>query len=101
MLTGDAKDLEAARKGEVLFYRESLLSAGAYQVETMVYDAIAEKGSARVSTVIVPGPDSPRLKMDGLRPRLPYGEDDSTRGAKRRPDSPLLLRRHLAVPECW
>lgn len=66
VLTGDSKDLEAAKKGEILFYREPELPPGAYQVETIVYDAVAEKGSARISTVIVPGPDSPRLRMSSL-----------------------------------
>jgi VWFA-related protein len=66
VLTGDAKDLDAAKKGEILFYREAELPSGAFEVETMVYDSIAEKGSARVSTVVVPGPESPRLRMSSL-----------------------------------
>lgn len=66
VLTGDAKDLDAAKKGEILFYREAELSSGAYEVETIVYDSIAEKGSARVATVVVPGPASPRLRMSSL-----------------------------------
>jgi VWFA-related protein len=66
VLTGDSKDLDAAKKGEILFYREAELSSGAYEVETIVYDSIAEKGSARVATVIVPGPGSPRLRMSSL-----------------------------------
>jgi VWFA-related protein len=66
VLTGDAKDLDAAKKGEILFYREPELASGAYTFETIVYDAIAEKASARISTVVVPGPDSPRLRMSSL-----------------------------------
>jgi VWFA-related protein len=66
VLTGDAKDVDGAKKGEILFYREPELSGGAYQFETIVYDAIAEKASARVSTVVVPGPDSPKLRMSSL-----------------------------------
>jgi hypothetical protein len=66
VLTGDAKDLEAAKKGEILFYRELELPAGAYQFETIVYDALSEKASARISTVAVPGPDGPRLRMSSL-----------------------------------
>ena len=33
VLTGDAKELDAAKKGEILFYREPELSPGAYQFE--------------------------------------------------------------------
>ena len=56
----------AARTGEILFYREADLPPGAYQVESLVYDAVAEKGSGRVSTVVVPGQQSPPLRMSSL-----------------------------------
>jgi hypothetical protein len=35
-------------------------------VESIVYDAVAEKGSVRISTVAVPGAESPRLRMSSL-----------------------------------
>jgi VWFA-related protein len=66
VLNGDAKDVETARHGEILFYREPELTPGFYQVESVVYDALAEKGSARVSTVVVPGTESPRMRMSSL-----------------------------------
>jgi hypothetical protein len=66
VLTGDAKELEAAKKGEIIFYREPELDPGVYQIESMVYDAIAEKGSARVSTLTVPKPDASHLRMSSL-----------------------------------
>jgi VWFA-related protein len=66
VLNGDARDLETARKGEILFYREPELQPGAYRVESLVYDVLAEKGSARVGTVVVPTHDSPKLKMSSL-----------------------------------
>jgi VWFA-related protein len=54
LLTGDAKDLDAARKGEILFYREAQLPAGVFSVESIVFDAAARRGSARVATLTVP-----------------------------------------------
>jgi hypothetical protein len=54
LLTGDAKDLEAAKKGEILFYREAQLKVGIYTIESIVFDAAANRGSARVSTLTVP-----------------------------------------------
>jgi hypothetical protein len=66
VLNGDAKDLAGARKGEILFYREPELEPGAYQVESLVYDVVAEKGSARIATIVVPGPTSPGLRMSSL-----------------------------------
>ena len=41
MLTGDAKDLEAAKNGEILFYREPMLPPGVYTMESIVFDANA------------------------------------------------------------
>ena len=59
MLTGDAKDLEAAKNGEILFYREVDLPPGVYTTESIVYDANARLGSVRVSTLTVPGAATP------------------------------------------
>ena len=66
VLSGGSQELEAARQGEILFYREPELEAGIYQVESIVYDAIAEKGSARISTLMVPPPEKPQLRMSSL-----------------------------------
>lgn len=66
VLTGDAGDVDGARKGEILFYREPELKPGSYQVESIVYDAVAEKGSARVATLVVPDPDVARVRMSSI-----------------------------------
>ncbi len=66
VLTGDSKEVDTARKGEILFYRELELPNGVYQMESMVYDAIAEAGSGRISTITVAAPDPPRLGMSSL-----------------------------------
>jgi hypothetical protein len=67
VLSGNARDVEAAKNGEILFYRELELDPGVYQVESMVYDANAEQGSARLSTVTVPRRlAKTRLRMSSL-----------------------------------
>jgi VWFA-related protein len=66
VLSGDQGELEAAKKGEILFYREVELPPGVYQVESMVFDANAERGSGRVSTLTVPEPAANRLRMSSL-----------------------------------
>ena len=48
LLTGDAKDVEAAKKGEILFYREAELPPGVYTMETIVFDAIGRARQRRV-----------------------------------------------------
>lgn len=53
ILTGAAKDVDTARAGEVLFYRQPDLPPGVYTLEVVVHDAIADRASARLSTVTV------------------------------------------------
>jgi VWFA-related protein len=66
LLTGDAKDLDAAKKGEILFYREPELTPGLYQMESVVYDGHAAQGSARVSTLAVPAAAAAHLRMSSV-----------------------------------
>jgi VWFA-related protein len=66
MLAGDAKDLEAAKKGEILFYREPDLPPGVYTMESIVFDAIAGQGSARVATLTVPAAERSAFGMSSL-----------------------------------
>jgi VWFA-related protein len=65
ILSGEAKDLEAAKRGEILFYREPDLPVGVYTMETIVFDATARQGSARVATLTVP-PVEPMFGMSSL-----------------------------------
>jgi VWFA-related protein len=66
VLSGDLKDLDAARHGTILFYREPLLAPGVYTVESIAYDALARQGSARVSTLTVPSAESNTLGLSSL-----------------------------------
>jgi VWFA-related protein len=66
LLTGDAKDLDAARRGDILFYREPELTPGVYTMEAIVFDAVAQQGSARVATLTVPPSDPSALGMSSL-----------------------------------
>ena len=66
VLTGDEKDVDAAKKGEILFYREPRLAPGVYELESIVYDIVAGKASARVSTITVPDAEANGLQMSSL-----------------------------------
>ncbi len=66
LLTGDVKDLEAARRGEILFYREPDLAPGVYTMESIVFDVAAHKGSARMATLTIPAPEPSTLGMSSL-----------------------------------
>jgi VWFA-related protein len=54
VLTGAAQDIDAARGGEILFYRQPELPPGVYALEVVVHDAMVDRASARLSTLTVP-----------------------------------------------
>jgi len=62
-LTGPMTDIDRAKTGEVIFYRQPDLPPGTYRMETIVYDALAKKASVRFSTVVKPPVDTTRLRM--------------------------------------
>ena len=66
LLTGAAKDVGAARDGEILFYRQPELRPGVYSLETVVQDVIAQQSSARLSTLTVPGISPDRVPASSL-----------------------------------
>jgi VWFA-related protein len=65
-LSGDARDVEAARQGDIIFYREVDLEPGVYTIESVVFDAGAQRGSARVTTLNVPAVDRRDAAMSSL-----------------------------------
>jgi VWFA-related protein len=66
VLSGGAKDVEAARRGEILFYRQPELPPGVYTVEAVVLDMVATRGSVRVSTLTVPAAQPSSVEMSSL-----------------------------------
>ena len=65
-LSGPAEKLGAARKGELLFYRETQLPPGRYTVELIGYDAPAGKASVRTSALEIPGADESRPRLSSV-----------------------------------
>jgi len=62
-LSGPIEQLDAARKGELLFYRETQLPPGNYTVELIAYDELTEKTSVRTSPIEI-------ASIDETKPRL-------------------------------
>jgi hypothetical protein len=62
-LTGPIEQLESARKGDLLFYRETQLPVGSYSVELIAYDQLTGKTSVRTSSLEIG-------KLDEIKPRL-------------------------------
>ncbi len=98
VLTGDAKDVDAAKNGEILFYRDPDLSPGVYTMETIVFDGIARQGSARVTTVNVPAIQPSALGMSSLVlvSRIDQVSDAPSSGA--RGAAPLYVGNRLFYP---
>jgi hypothetical protein len=98
LLAGDAADVDAARNGDILFYREADLRPGLYTVESVVFDAGAAQGSARVTTLTVPPAERSKLGMSSLvivnRIEETAGGPD-TRGE---PRGPLYVGDRLLYP---
>jgi VWFA-related protein len=65
-LSGPADGLDAARKGELLFYREVQLPPGSYTVELIGYDAAAGRASVRTSALEIPGADESRPRLSSV-----------------------------------
>ncbi|HEX6463889.1 MAG TPA: VWA domain-containing protein, partial [Vicinamibacterales bacterium] len=66
LLTGAAKDVDVARDGDILFYRQPELQAGVYTLEVIVHDGLAQKASARLSTLSVPPVSSAHVPVSAL-----------------------------------
>jgi VWFA-related protein len=65
-LSGPAEGRDAARKGELLFYREVQLPPGSYTVELIGYDAAAGRASVRTSALEIPGADEGRPRLSSV-----------------------------------
>jgi VWFA-related protein len=94
-LGGQLEEMEASKRGEVLFYRQPDLPPGLYTVETVVYDTQAETSSVRIASLEVPEPvtGEPRLSSLFVVQRVEQVPAD-----ERDVDNPLYYGELLAYP---
>ena len=92
---GPIADLERAKQGQVIFYREPELSPGVYTMETVVYDALAEKSSVRLGTVEVAKPEPDKLRMSSL---ILVKRGEKVPEKDRRAENPLLVKDVVLYP---
>jgi hypothetical protein len=98
LLTGEAKDLDAAKQGEILFYRELDLSPGVYTMESIVFDAAARQGSARIATLAVPVAEPSAIGMSSLVLVNRVEEVSDPPPASSQAAAPLYVGRTLLYP---
>jgi len=65
-LTGPLENLDAAKKGEVLFYRETQLLPGNYTVELIAYDGSSDKVSLRKAALTIPAIDETKPRLSSV-----------------------------------
>jgi VWFA-related protein len=94
-VTGPIDQIDGARKGEILFYRESELPAGLYTMETVVHDALAGKSSVRFSTVEVANYPESTLRVSSL---VQIKRSEKVPEKERPSGSPLLVKDVVLYP---
>jgi VWFA-related protein len=94
-INGPVANLENAKKGDVIFYREPELAPGVYTMETIVYDMPSAKSSVRISTVQVPTLDEAKLRVSSL---LLVKRGEKVPDKDRRSANPLMVKDVLLYP---
>jgi VWFA-related protein len=92
---GTAEQVESMKKGEVLFYRQVELPPGVYTMETVVFDAVANRASVRFSTVEQPKPSEGALRISNL---VIVGRSERLPDNERAADNPFVVGDMLLYP---
>lgn len=66
VLNGPSDKMKGMQNGAVLFYKETDLPPGKYEVETVAYDAPTEKASVRRFSLEVPETDEGKLRLSSI-----------------------------------
>jgi VWFA-related protein len=94
-LRGPIEQLERAKEGEIIFYREPQLEPGVYRMEVVAYDALAGTASVRYSTVEKPRTPPDQLRMSSL---VLIRRGEKVPESDRLPGSPLYVGDTLVYP---
>jgi hypothetical protein len=65
-LSGPIDSLETAKKGDLIFYRETQLPPGKYTVELIAYDALSGKAGVRTSLLEIPSIDDSKPRLSSV-----------------------------------
>ncbi len=66
LLSGALDQIEAAKRGNIVFYRETALEPGQYVVDSIAYDATNKQSSVSHRTFLVPESDQTKLRLSDL-----------------------------------
>ena len=99
-LNGPSDQVEAAKRGEILFFRQPALSPGSYKLEYVVYDALGKKAGAGSEPFVVLDKPGQSLQASSL---LIVQRTERVPASERTGDNPLyhgdlLLYPNLGTP---
>jgi hypothetical protein len=66
VLGGPVEKLDEAKRGKILFYRETQLAPGRYTISSVVYDATNNRASVNTGALEVPAADESRLRLSSV-----------------------------------
>jgi VWFA-related protein len=90
-LVGPLKSVDAVKKGKILFYRETSLPPGKYEVDAVAYDALSSKASVNRCGLEIPEADENNLRLSSVT-IIQRAEQ-----MKEKTDSPFLVGDQLMV----
>lgn len=90
-LVGPLNSVDSVKKGKVLFYRETNLPPGRYDVEAVAYDALSNKASANKCSLEIPEADEGKLRLSSVV------IIQRVEQVKEKSDSPFLVADQLMV----
>ena len=94
-LSGSLDTLDSAKKGDLLFYRETQLPAGSYTIDLIAYDGPTRKSSLRKTSLDIPTVDEtkPRLSSVAVLSRA-----ERLRAEEQKLDQPFHFGELLVYP---
>jgi VWFA-related protein len=94
-LSSPIAKLEAARAGDILFYRQTELPPGRYTVDLVAYDKLGEKASVKSLPLEVPAPDAKGVSLGSL---MVIDHVEAVPAAERDATNPLYMGEMLVYP---
>ncbi|MFN8094678.1 MAG: VWA domain-containing protein [Vicinamibacteria bacterium] len=94
-LTVAAAKLEAARKGDVVYFQETDLRPGHYTLEAVAFDATSKKASVRTALVEVPSAAPTDLRLSSL---VLLQKVEKLSATEQKRDNPLYFGEAIVYP---
>jgi VWFA-related protein len=94
-LSGPAAQLEASKRGDILFFRQPDLPPGTYTLESVVHDALSKKAGVATSSFVVPPVKPGALVASSL---LIVRRSEKVPAGEKTADNPLYFGDLLLYP---